>query len=249
MLGRRRKKKDAERSSGGQPIYRHEAVDRPFTPATEADSAVREQLESHLERFLGPIGSVWHEIVSDLVHLDVYMWRPTAERPMYTLVTGGMSDLPMTVPVEVAGASERAELMICLPPSWPVPADDLAISPWDDPGAYFPMGSLKQLARLPHDYGTWLGFGHTIPNGDPPEPLSAATDLCGWVLLPPMTVPAEFRELETDSVGRIEIFGVVALHRDEMEHKLAHGVESLFDGFDQAGVNELLDVERSTSIR
>ena len=102
------------------------------------------------------MSSVWHEIVSDLVHLDIYMWRSTEDRPMYTFVTGGMSDLPMTVPQAAVdeGTSDRAELMVCLSASWPVPTDDHAISPWNDEGAYFPIRSLKQLARLPHDHET-----------------------------------------------------------------------------------------------
>jgi len=250
VLERFRRKAKAERSASGQPILRHQAADREFTPAPAPDGAARESLERHLERHLGPMSSVWHEIVSDLVHLDVYMWRPTAERPMFTFVTGGMSDLPMTVPraAVAAGTRDRAELMVCLPPSWPVPTDDHAISPWTDEDAYFPVRSLKHLARLPHDYGTWLGFGHTIPNGDPPAQLSTATEMCGWMLLPPMTVPADFRELHVPGVGDIEIFGIVALHADEMTHKLANGAESLFDGFDRHEVNELLDVERGSSL-
>ena len=248
MLGRRRRKQE-ERSAGGQPILRHEAVDRPFQAATHGEPGIREAIEAHLEEHLGPSESVFHEIVSDLVHIDVYIWTPTDDRPMYTFVTVGMSDLPMTVPADArrAGAAPRAELMICLPPTWPVRIDDLSVAPWDDEDAYFPIRWLKQLARLPHEYKTWLGFGHTIPNGDPPEPLATTTSLCGWVLLPPVTVPEPMRRLELAD-GPLDFFAIVALHGDEMDHKLAHGVESLFDGFDREGVTELLDVTRPSSL-
>ena len=170
---------------------------------------------------------------------------------MYTFVTGGMSDLPMTIPkgaVE-AGVSERAELMVCLPASWPVPDEAHVVSPWADDDAYVPIRSLKELARLPHEYATWLGFGHSIPNGDPPRRLTADTALCGWIVLPPMTVPSSFRQLTIDGAGTIDIFAIIAVHADEMHHKLAHGTEALFHGFDHHNVNELLDLQRPSSLR
>ena len=194
---------------------------------------------------------VWHELISHLVHIDVFMWTPTEARPMYTFATVGMSDRPMAVPANAldAGCVPLAELVVCLPPTWPVPADAHAPSPWDDPDTYFPIRWLKQLARLPHEYTTWLGSGHTIPNADPPEPLATTTALCGWVLVPPMTLAPSFRRLELSGGRQLDIFGIVALHRDEMDHKLAQGVESLYAGFDRNRVNELLDISRPSSLR
>ena len=238
-----------ERSTSGDPILRHTAADRPFTVPTYGPPGLRDALEGHLVAHLGPCDAVWHEIVSDLVHLDVFMWAPTDERPMYTFVTVGMSDLPMTLPRSARreGRAERAELMLCLQPDWPVPDHERAAAPWDDPDAWFPIEWLKRLARLPHDHRTWVAFGHTIPNDDPPQRLAATTQLCGWVLLPPMTLPKSFWQLDAPA-GRIDLFGIIALHRDEMEHKLAHGVEALFDGFDRHQVSELLAVDRPSSL-
>ncbi|HET7488084.1 MAG TPA: suppressor of fused domain protein [Acidimicrobiales bacterium] len=181
MLGRRKRRENPQ-------ILRHEPRRRALEAPEAADPAVREAIEAHLEGHLGPCDAVWHELVSDLVHLDVFMWAPTEARPVYTFVTVGMSDRPMTLPpgAEDAGVARRAELLICLPADWPVPADPATIAPWDDPDAYFPIRWLKQLARLPHEHDTWLGFGHSIPTADPPEPLAATTALCGWVLLPPV---------------------------------------------------------------
>ncbi len=177
------------------------------------------------------------------------MWTPTEQRPMFTFVTVGMSDLPMTLPTGAAqnGVAPFAELVVCLPPGWPVPSTPEVIAPWDDPNAYFPIRWLKQLARLPHEYQTWLGFGHTVPNGDPAEPLSSETSLCGWVLLPPVTLPKSFRRLDLNA-GPLDFFGIVALHADEMAEKMQHGVNVLFDGFDRHGVTELLDISRGSSL-
>ena len=51
------------------------------------------------------------------------------------------------------------------------------------------MRWLKQLARMPHEYDTWLWTGHTVPNFDPPEPYDESTSLCGALVMPPMLVP------------------------------------------------------------
>jgi hypothetical protein len=248
---RRKRRGEQERSASGQPILRHLPRETPFELAAHVDSRARDAIDAHYEGHLGPCDSVWHEIVSDLVHIDVYMWRPSENRGFYTFCTVGMSDMPMTVPPNAleAGRSALAELLICLPASWPVPAEANAIAPWDDPDAYFPIRWLKQLARLPHEYKTWLGFGHTIPNGDPPVRFAGNTELCGWVLLPPMTLPKSFWHLELPDERTVDFFGITALHQDELDCKLANGVESLFEGFDRHGVNELLDPTRPSSIR
>ena len=78
MLGRRRRKggDGVERSASGAPVLRHQAQERGFQPARPGDERIRGAVEAHLEAHLGPTTSVWHEIVSELVHLDVYMWAP-----------------------------------------------------------------------------------------------------------------------------------------------------------------------------
>ena len=54
--------------------------------------------------------------------------------------------------------------MAALPGDWRLTADDFKDERW-----YWPVRQLKYLARLPHKHATWLGFGHTIPNGDSAE--------------------------------------------------------------------------------
>lgn len=117
----------------------------------------------------------------------------------------------MSVPPEAIaqGVSPFAELMVCLPADWPVPAESYAVAPWEDDRAYFPIRGLKMLARLPHEYGTFLGFGHTIPNGDPAEPLVEGSQLCGWLLLPPVTLPEAVRSVTVPDGRRVDLFGIV----------------------------------------
>ena len=74
-----------------------------------------EAISAHIERHLGPVSGVFHEIISDLVHIDVHVVPANDHCPYLRLVTSGMSDLPMTVPAEVdADVPRYMELMVTL---------------------------------------------------------------------------------------------------------------------------------------
>ena len=231
-------REDAEQSGSGAPIFRHSEPEDPV-PGEQAREA--ERIEAHVEQHLGPIEHVYHELVSEYVHLDVLMVPAHDERPFHTLVTCGMSARPMAVP-DGNGAPRYAELLIGLPPEWPL--DEAS---WRDERHYWPVRLLKQLARLPHEYGTWLGAGHTIPNGDPPEPYAPGTRLCCGLVARALTTSDEFDVLELDD-GPLAFYGVIALHRDEMELKLSSGMEALADPFERARVSEVVDPRRPSAL-
>ena len=233
---------DQERSEYGDPIYRHDRREGEFEPASGNEGAI-EQISDHIEEFVGPISNVFHEIVSDLVHLDVHMVPPTGKRKYHTLVTSGMSDRPMKAPAGQEG-KEFAEVMICLPPDWKLSQTAFEKERW-----YWPIRWLKTLARLPHEYNTWLWEGHTVPNGDPPEPFADNTELCCAYLLRPALFPKEFFKLPASKRKTIRFFCLVPLYTDEVDFKLKHGSGALIDRLDDAGVTELLDIERPSICR
>ena len=236
---------DDEISPGGSEILRHEHIDRPFVPGRPAPNA--EEVEEHISRVVGEAGTVFHEIVSDLIHLDVNIVRPAPGRHWWTLFTAGMSALPMSVP-EGRGDLRFAELVIKLPASWKI--DQMQVTPprQDMEAMYWPIRGLKNLARLPHDYHTFLGSGHTVPNGDPPVPLAKETALCAWLILPLLGVPSDLQasRLSNDSV--LNLYAVHAIHRDELELKLSKGTSALLDAFDRAHVTAVLDPARPSSV-
>ncbi|NQX63969.1 suppressor of fused domain protein [Paenibacillus qinlingensis] len=233
-----------EQSSGGSTIYRHQATDRPYTFA-KGDETSFELISQHVEKYIGPIQSVFHEIVSDLVHIDILYVAPTKERNYITLVTSGMSNLPMTVP-EGAEAFRYAELIICLPPDW-----ELSNEIIQKEENYWPIRILKMLARLPHEYNTWLYAAHTIPNNNPPEPYASNTKLMGMMLTIPSIVEQinEFFTLTVSSDKEIHFFSLTPLYSEEMDYKLKHGAEALFEKLDKASVNELLDPRRKNTCK
>jgi hypothetical protein len=191
----------------------------------------------HITRHLGEPETVLHEMVPQDLHIDVHVVPPTSRGNWYWLVTSGMSGRPMATPRELRGR-QYAELMLCLPPDWRIsePVNEVNRHTW-------PILSLKILARFPHQYGTWLGPFHTVPNGDPPEPFAAGTEFCCYLVREPATTPPEFAALRAGK-KTIHFLGVVPIYRDEMEFALGEGQEALAARLDAAGVTELLDVGR-----
>jgi hypothetical protein len=235
--------KTPERAADGSAILRHTAISRDINALGDVEHANTDEIEQHMARHFGPIANVFHEIVSDKVHIDVHFIAPTPERNEWTLFTTGMSALPMSVP-EGAEDFQYGELMISLPPTWKVDALGLTPPPADLERWYWPVRWLKQLARLPHDYNTWLGTLHTIPNGDPPRPFSSETKLCGWVLIPPFSAGDEAQSVQLSDGRVVHLYSLYALHANEMELKLKQGGEALFEALSKAHASEVLDLAR-----
>ena len=227
-----------ERSPGGSPMLRHGERQLPFKTA-QGDPEHIQAISNHIEKYLGPVHTVLHEIVSDLVHIDVHVVEPTDERPWLTLVTSGMSAAPMRVPSETGEEMHWAELMISLPPDW-------ALSPqaFEDEANYWPIRSLKMLARLPHAHDTWLGLGHTVPNGDPPEPLAEGTDFIGFMVYPSVTAPEDFWLLELTPNKAVAFYAIYPLYLEEMALKLEWGLDPLLERLGEGQVTDLVDTSR-----
>jgi hypothetical protein len=230
---------DEEISAGGSRIYRHEAATDGVPEIAHGDGELIDAVSEHVERHIGTVDDVFHELISPTVHLDVLRVSPRDERPWHTLVTCGMSVRPMSAPEPDLAF---AELTLALPPDWPV-----AQEAWEDERHYWPIRLLKFLGRLPHEYDTWLGEGHTIPNDDPPQPYAPGTALCGAVVAPALLVPEGFRVLQRPA-GSVRFLGVVALHGAEMDFKLAKGADALYDRLDAADVSELVDPGRPSTV-
>src|ERR1700731_4081659 len=96
-------KSGVEKSADESTIHRYASVERPkigFTPAA-GHSEAREEVYG---RLLGEASSVSHEVLPLVPHIDVYTYDTTSnKRGFCTLVTGGMSDLEMSLPKGATG--------------------------------------------------------------------------------------------------------------------------------------------------
>jgi len=132
----------------------------------------------------------------------------------------------MNTPAPEVAQFAHSELMIQLPPEWPISKEA-----FEDENNFWPVHWLKSMARFPHEYETWLFEGHTVPNGDPPEPFAANTQFCGWLLFWPLLVEEEFYELKINANKSIWFLSLYPL-------------EKLFDLFGKHGVLDIVDVDR-----
>lgn len=226
----------------GSGIVRYPARDRAWEPAAEREPDTAEAIERHIERYIGRPAFVWHEIVSDLVHIDVDLVEPSPTRPYNTLITSGMSDLPMTVP-DGADCSRYAELMMCLPADWPLTQEALGAE-----SAYWPIRLLKMVARLPHEYDTWIAAWHSVPNGDPATSYAPDSLFAGVVVAPMVNCEPEARTITTDAGKEISLLALVPLQPAEMQLKLTEGTNALIAALDRGNVSELLDPARRSSV-
>ncbi|WP_020475109.1 suppressor of fused domain protein [Zavarzinella formosa] len=198
----------------------------------------------HVTKHVGPVANVFQERAWEGVQIDVMIVPPSDGKDFITLVTCGMSERPMRVPLEnpedlgLLPELRYAELLLCLPPDWPFSPEA-----FQQEENYWPVRWLKKIARLPHLHQAWLGLGHTIPNGDPPQPLAENTGFAGWMIDQPLMFPPELQKLRLpDRV--INFYSVVPLYSEEMVLKLKQGSGALSKRLDMAGVTELVDIGR-----
>lgn len=209
-------------------------------PADELANAIGD----HVVKHIGPVTNVFHEIHGDLVQIDILVIGPREERPYTTLVTCGMSDRPMRVPLEdpddlaLIPELRFAELLLALPADWPLTPDS-----FQDEANYWPIRWLKRLARLPHRMDAWIGLGHTIPNGDPPTNLGPNTAFSGWLVDEPVLFDPAVQKLSIDDKA-INFYAIVPVYVEEMTLKLRKGTGALSHMLDQAKVSELIDLNR-----
>ncbi len=239
---------DQERSRGGSEIIRHDARDdEPHLSGGDEAliEAVGDHISAHFEGY-GESGAVFDEIVSPHVHIDVYVVEPTEDRPWYTLITSGMAERPMNVP-EGLEDYRYAEMMVSLPPEWQVDHQAWTVAE-DAEESFWPVRTLKMLARLPHEHDTFLFYGHTVPNGDPPEPYATTTRLCCAWIAPPVLTPGGFDELTMTDGRVVHFYAFVPIYEDEMKLKLKRGDDALRDAMDEHDGSELLQLDRPSVV-
>jgi Suppressor of fused protein (SUFU) len=229
---------DFDISEGGVLIERHDERKAPIRRAM--GTLYLREITAHIEKHLGPVPNVFHDLVSELIHVDIYPVPPIADRPWWMLVTCGMSEAPMAIP-QLDGGTRLGftELCIGLPGSWPLDAKSLA-----DSGNSWPLNLLATLARLPHEYESWVGAGHTFTNLEPPNFIASGTSFAGAQLAWPKLVSEDFHILEVEEGVEIDFLAVIPLYREELNLGLRVGQEALVRRLEDAGVNELLDVTR-----
>ena len=189
-------------------------------------------IRAHIEQYLDAPAAVWDED-----GLDIFVVAPTESRPFLTLITAGMSDEPMDAP---KAEWKLAELCFLLPAAWPLEREQ-----WGESHEWTLLW-LQYLAKYPRETGGWLGYGHTIPNGEPPQPLDVTTEAVSVMLIPPVSLPEKFARLrvnETDE-GIINFWALVPLLPDELRMKMQSKTPVLLEKMEKAKLSDILDPGR-----
>lgn len=226
---------------GGSPIYRYDTPEEQELRTPRKSGIYAKEVEAHFEVFFpGRESRVLHEIVSDLIHVDVHVMWPTPEQDFFVVYTTGMSDLPMTpdlsIPEEDRKNLELAELFLFLPGNWPLSKEGM---PPEE--AYWPIRMMKFMAHFPHQYHTWLGWGHTMPNGPDYAPLDDSVSFGGVVF---SGGSGRLGRLDTEDGHRLSLLHLIPAYKEEIEYKLKYGMGELMKLFEEKDVDAVLNPKR-----
>jgi hypothetical protein len=203
-----------------------------------------ECLERHLSKFFSSNEiSVFHEIVSLDFHLDVYFIN-AANRNYNILLTSGMSLLEMNVASDIQNSNDYlfAELMVLVPKT-------LGFGPLHTGTGKndWIISMLKQTARFPHHYDTFLSVGHTLQATEDMQTYDAETNFVGCILLPSVTFDSEFMEIKCGD-NKINIYSLFPLYKNELEYKVQKGYGGFVDLLNKEKPKEIINNERKNLI-
>jgi hypothetical protein len=226
----------AETSPGGSVIHRYDKAKWASSPIGLKDESTikfAEAREGVYKRFFGEAHSVSHELFPLIPHVDVFTYfRPGPDgRAVFTLVTSGMSDLEMRVTAGVK-APRRCELILyCSEPKLEY------------------IETMRFLAHFPHDQKTWIGTGHTIPNGNPPAPLWGSSVLDTILLMPSIVKRDQTLQDELILGGEaVHFLWMVPLTTAECNLKLAKGFNAIIGLFQRNRHPHVFDPNRTSYV-
>jgi hypothetical protein len=189
-----------------------------------------EEREAHYQRFFGPLNqSIMHSTDDKKVHVDIYQYAPTEERPYWTLITGGMSDQRQPLPANAGShVAPRAELMMYVrePLGWM-------------------FSVLKGLAETPFDDDTYLHWHHTVPNGH--AMTAAPSSLTSFFFLPPYFESEGFDSLVVDG-DKVHILMLIPITETEREYAIEHGSQALEDLMSDTEFDPVVEESRASLI-
>jgi len=211
-----------------------------FTNRTRFDEHA-DAISTHLdERYKSDEITVFHEMVSPDIHLDVYFIQ-SEQHSFNILLTSGMSTLEMTVPSTVENPDDYkfAELMVLVPKSI-----TFGQVTGENPNDWI-IDMLKESARFPHHYDTWLAIGHTLQATSDMQPYADNTNFTGVVILPSASFDEDFTTVAFgDQV--INIYSVFPLYADEISYKITNGYSSFFDKLVTKDASDIFNYDRKS---
>lgn len=163
----------------------------------------------------------------------------TAEKEVKTTIlsTIGLSNYTMPVSEAFLGKTHN-EIYFCLPTYWDLENPN-------NPDANWVFDWVQRLAKFAVEKETWFGHGHTIPAGNPPQPLSNTMKQDYFMFSNPILLQNELKPIEIDE-KTIHFLAIIPLFRKEWLYKSSRNTNLFMKKFKAKGETELLDDYRKS---
>ncbi len=197
-------------------------------------------MNNHLKKYFNDNEIfVFEEKYSPDFHLDLYVIVPGENRDFFTLVTSGVSSIPMNVPDP--RCNPFIELFTFLPGYWPIGKEELGLDEY-----FWPIKLIKDLGRFPHNNQTWLGLGHTVP--EPKDSPLYKNGFVSTVLLKSKMIDEDFQKVEFEN-GVIDLLMPFPVTGKELNYKKEKGIEELVKLYIGYEGDDLITNEREEWIK
>jgi Suppressor of fused protein (SUFU) len=195
----------------------HEEIHRQPAPddAARYSASDRDALERHYAQCFGDYFRVIHEKVSIFVHIDIYIYGASPERPYVTLATSGMGAAD-----SLDEHNHPTELVTYLPADWD----------FSDSMSTALFSSILMAARYPHETKTIVSRHHTLCCYDGRTNLADAifpgSALTHWYFRLMIHEPEGFEHLVLPSNRHVNLLWAYPITRDEL-YFLTHSEDHL----------------------
>lgn len=153
-----------------------------------------------------------------------------------TISTDGLWKYTMPVAPKYAG-KEHIELCICVENDW-----DL-----NDEDHQWPVEKLIWLGEFMLHKKSWFGAGHTIPNGEPPAPLSISVTQDHFFLDDATLMHKQFNPFYIDET-LVHFLFVIPITKDELAYKQKTSTFNFKKKLASKNVHEVIEEFRPSSV-
>ena len=207
-------------------VYRYKEPETLEKKRPVLKTEYAQEIEKHMKKaFPKRQEKIFYEKVSEFVQVDIHFMEAPTPDQVHVLYTVGMSSLPMALPEELVPefkGLERAELILLLPSQWKLELTEEE----EDHGQWWVVNLMKYLAKFPHEYKTWIGWGHVVGNSERFVPYDKSTQLCGAVL---SALQEEISIMKAKDGTQLNFYVVTPVYKEEMDMIHTLGAQSFFE--------------------
>jgi Suppressor of fused protein (SUFU) len=172
--------------------------------------------------------------------VDVMVIPPEGERRFAYVCTYGAS-LKKGGDTMAPGGKRRMEFVLATPQKGD-PKADLAM-------LNLAANTVRQFAKLVHIQNVRVSPGETVQFSKSPKPVFENTKQVAFAFIRPRLPADGFDRLRLGEGEGVDFWAPTPIYRDELEAAMAHGTIKLAHALEEAGVTEMLHLDRPSAAR